>query len=70
MHVNISKNFYRGKSGGSDIWGAKPAGPVDSQLIGANEQANIYNSYICTKITANFEVGIFDRSGRGTKEFY
>ena len=38
---------------------SQPA-PVDSQLIGPNEQANIYNSYICTKITANFVVGIFE----------
>lgn len=31
-----------------------------AQLIGPNEQANIYNSYICTKITAIFLVGIFE----------
>ena len=42
------------------MWGTKPADPVDSQLIGPNEQANIYNSYICTKVTANFGVEIFE----------
>ena len=33
-HENTSKNFYRGKSSGSEISKTEPAGPVDSQLTG------------------------------------